>query len=370
MKVQGSSGGQSGHRLCDKLRITVICSLLVTLGGAGLESKGYTAVLRNSSLHFASCSIDSARLVNYYSSSQNTPWGASLNSMSARKLIINADDFGFNRVVTDKIVECHLGGIITSTTLMVNMPAAEYAAGLASLVPEMGVGVHVNLTEGSPISPPEDVFALLGEDGQFPGNAAQTQKLWRARDLLGVVETEIDAQVRRSIDLGIQPTHCDSHHGIHKLPVVRQALCRVLERHGVLKARTPLSHHRLVPEAPFSARLEWLKENGRRGLSIAFHLWSHMQLRLAGIQTPDWKATRSMGLPASSNPRSELIACIRAAPKGVSEILLHPGGFDSEENPSEWRRRTWAEDTLICLDPEVAAVIKDQGFELISFRDL
>jgi len=90
-----------------------------------------------------------------------------------------------------------------------------------------------------------------------------------------------------------------------------------------------------------------------------------------GIRTPAWKATRDMGIPRSNDPKDQLLATIRAAPSGrTSEILLHPGSFGPDEDPSEWRRRTWAEDTPLCTDPEIRAEIEARGIELISFRDL
>ncbi len=290
--------------------------------------------------------------------------------MGARKLIINADDFGFSRGVTDAIIDCHRNGILTSTTIMVNMPAAEYAAEVVRSTPELGVGVHVNLTEGKPIAPADRIPGLLDETGSFPGNAAQSKNLWRAGHLAKQIEIEIDAQIERAISLGITPTHCDSHHGIHKLPVVRRALAKVLLRRGIPKARTPLSRHRKIPGSPLSGWIPWLKHNLRRAPSIAFHMWSHLQLRRAGIRTPNWKATRSMGVPCSGDATSEFIACISAAPVGYSEILIHPGYLGEDENPSEWHRRTWAEDTPLCQDPGVRKKIEELGLELVSFRDL
>lgn len=290
--------------------------------------------------------------------------------MASRRLIVNADDFGYSEAVTDAILEHHWNGIVTSTTLMVNMPAAQYAASMAPKAPRLGIGLHLNLTEGEPIAAPDHVRDLLDANGQFPGNATQSKNLWRAGHLLPQVEAEVEAQVRRARDLGVELTHADSHHGINKMPVVRRALASVLLAHGIGKARTTLSRHRLVPGAPMSARIEWLRLNGRRAPALSVLIWNHYMLKLAGVKVPDWKATRSMGVPAAKDPKSELLACIAAVPRGTSEILLHPGGYRDGENPSEWRRRTWAEDTPLCSDPDVRRRIEELGIELISFRDL
>ncbi|MGA2094374.1 MAG: ChbG/HpnK family deacetylase, partial [Sedimentisphaerales bacterium] len=68
------------------------------------------------------------------------------------RLIINADDFGLCRGVNKGIAEAHATGVLTSATLMANMPAAEEAVEIAHKLSNLGVGVHLNLTEGKPLS--------------------------------------------------------------------------------------------------------------------------------------------------------------------------------------------------------------------------
>ena len=68
-----------------------------------------------------------------------------------KRLIINADDFGLSHGITDGILLTHRKGLLTSTSLMVNQPATEYAVRRAPEVSNLGVGIHLNLTEGSPI---------------------------------------------------------------------------------------------------------------------------------------------------------------------------------------------------------------------------
>ena len=75
-----------------------------------------------------------------------------------KKIIINADDFGITRAVSDAIINVYQNRSLTSTSLMVNMPAAEYAAALAKERPELGVGLHFNITEGCPLSSEMDII--------------------------------------------------------------------------------------------------------------------------------------------------------------------------------------------------------------------
>ncbi len=102
-----------------------------------------------------------------------------------RRLIVNADDFGFAAGVNEGIIEAHVRGILTSTSLMVGRPSAGDAAGLAREHPRLSVGLHYE----------ED-----GPEIDEPGHAARTfaAQLARFRELTGT-----------------EPTHVDSHHHVH-----------------------------------------------------------------------------------------------------------------------------------------------------------
>ena len=87
--------------------------------------------------------------------------------MSEKKLIINADDLGLSRGITDGILVAHQEGVLTSASLMVNQPATEYAVKRLESAPKLDVGIHLNLCQGFPVLPPEQVPSLVGTDGRF-----------------------------------------------------------------------------------------------------------------------------------------------------------------------------------------------------------
>ncbi|PYI83222.1 MAG: hopanoid biosynthesis associated protein HpnK, partial [Verrucomicrobia bacterium] len=75
---------------------------------------------------------------------------------AARRLIVNADDFGRSHSINQAVVRAHREGILTSASLMVNEAAAEEAAALAREHPQLGVGLHLTLVCGSSASPPAE----------------------------------------------------------------------------------------------------------------------------------------------------------------------------------------------------------------------
>jgi len=130
-----------------------------------------------------------------------------------KKLIINADDFGYTPGVTAGIIEAHKNGIVTSTTALTVSPHFKEAMEMAAKVaPTLAIGVHLTLTlrHGVPILPAEKVQSLIGADGTF-----LSQKEIPLVANLDEVEAEWDAQITKFFESGRRPDHIDAHHNIH-----------------------------------------------------------------------------------------------------------------------------------------------------------
>src|SRR5256885_1605152 len=101
-----------------------------------------------------------------------------------KNLIVNADDLGWTEGVNRGIAEAHRNGIVTSSSLLANGAAFASAVELARSTPGLGVGVHLNLSDGEPVAPRELVPTLLNEKDEFAG--AGWTRAGRARgDLIG-----------------------------------------------------------------------------------------------------------------------------------------------------------------------------------------
>src|SRR5499425_154918 len=107
----------------------------------------------------------------------------------SRRLIVNADDFGLTQGVSAGILSAHRHGIVTSTTLLAT--AAIDAEQLAELRDSgLGVGIHVNLTLGRPLSGGR---SLVDGDGRFVRDAQHAA----VRANAGDVEREVTAQIEK-----------------------------------------------------------------------------------------------------------------------------------------------------------------------------
>lgn len=286
----------------------------------------------------------------------------------SKKLIVNADDFGLGKGVTDAIIECHRAGLLTSTTLMVNMPAAEYAIEASRKCPDLGVGIHLVLTQGRPVSASDDVPALVDPDGNFWPHRLQRRKLWFGRDAFEQVVREFTAQIRWAIERGVCPTHCDSHHGIHRMPIAIKAAC-VAVRNELKdpKIRNQMGYSWAQPGAPLASRFLQLKENLPRTLRISGHVINRWVMRRYGIRCPDRKIVPNRLVGGPDDYCEAILASFASLPEGVSEIIFHPGHEDEQVKDKPGTAAIRRVDTKVLLDDRAMAAILENDVKLINY---
>lgn len=243
-------------------------------------------------------------------------------------LIVNADDFGRAPGVSRGIIEAHRRGIVTSTTLMVNLPWSEDAARLARETSTLGVGLHLTFSYGSPVL--TDVPSLLGEDGGFQRDLILLQRQATSAD----IEREARAQLQRFTSLiGRLPTHLDSHQHVHTWSRASEAIARVATAHH-LPVRAVDPGHR-------------------------------MGLRSAGVQTPD-TFVNDFYAPGSMT-RDGLIAALSSCPQaGITELMCHPGYDDEALADSSFRDQREEELRMLCSDA-ARREIERRGIALVDF---
>lgn len=151
-------------------------------------------------------------------------------------VIFNADDFGYSRAINMGIIDAHNYGILTSTTLMANMPGFGHAVELSKENPNLGVGVHLTLTCGRPLL--EGHKTIVKEDGSFR-NLVFYERVNFVVDPEEVY-AEWDAQIQKVIKAGIVPTHLDSHHHTHTFGINREIVIELARKYN-LPVRNNLS---------------------------------------------------------------------------------------------------------------------------------
>jgi predicted glycoside hydrolase/deacetylase ChbG (UPF0249 family) len=273
--------------------------------------------------------------------------------LSTRKrLIVNADDFGFTPDVNRGILEAHRKGILTATTLMANGAAFEDAVRLARETPPLDVGCHLVLIGGRSLLPPH---------GALPASVPELLRALAAGRIR--VYDELAAQVRKILAAGLDPTHLDTHKHTHLAPPVLEAVARLAAEFDIRWVRRPFD----LPITALRGGIPLLKRATSQGLG-ALRGRFHRVLAAHGCRTTDHFA----GFQITGRFRTaELVRLIEELPEGVTEFMCHPGycGDDLRHAPTRLKESRERElEALIA--PETRRALEAHGVELTDYRTL
>jgi predicted glycoside hydrolase/deacetylase ChbG (UPF0249 family) len=152
-------------------------------------------------------------------------------------IIVNADDFGISNDVNRAILTCFEHGVVSSATIMANMPGFEHACELAHKHGLTNrIGLHLNITSGKPLTSgilELPVFCNKKREFCYQKNS----RMRFSRFEKDALTKEIRAQICRCVDMGLQLTHLDSHHHAHTVWPVFCAIKPLLAEYGLKYVR-------------------------------------------------------------------------------------------------------------------------------------
>ncbi len=144
------------------------------------------------------------------------------------KILINADDFGLTKGITDGILKAHTDGVVQSTTLMMNGNAVEYAISEAKKHSSLQIGIHLVLTWGKPLT--NEAAILTDSNGFF--KYTKEEKELKAEDLQAI-KNEWQAQIEAFLATGLPLHHIDSHHHVHGWEPLKPVIIELANRYHV-----------------------------------------------------------------------------------------------------------------------------------------
>ena len=286
-----------------------------------------------------------------------------------KQLIVNADDFGLTAGVTEGILDANRHGIVTSTTLMANGAAFELAVAARLSAPRLGVGVHLNLSEGIPVSPASRIPTLVDEQGRLhlkPGRLLRV--LLRGRIDLNDIETELRAQIARVVRTGIFPTHLDGHKHVHVLPGVDDIVVRLAQEFDIPRVRCPLEEPRRLLHILEAARRDGASSLKQylvgREVSV-FASRFRQKLDKAGLRYP----AHFYGLSYTGFLYTQSIRdLVDRLPEGTSELMCHPGYVDERLAKTGTRLLVEREVEVFALcSPLVKGLVAHSGIGLVNY---
>lgn len=279
-----------------------------------------------------------------------------------KQLIINADDFGLHELINKGIVEGHVAGCVTSTSIMAGGNAFEHAVKLARKYPKLGVGVHLTLVGARPVAR-GDIHTLLTREGDFLPNYGQFAKKYVTGQISQKhIEWEFLCQMQKVVGTGIKITHIDSHQHLHVLPGLAKMIGRVAREFKVDKVRIPAEPISFLGMGDRDIS-RFLAKTVLTGCSLlAKRVYTRM-----GFFFPQ----HFFGMMAGGSMRqSPLMHILKELPDGISEIMVHPGiNTQALELLFPWGYH-WEEELDALKCKEVLESIKKYEIQLINYGEI
>jgi hopanoid biosynthesis associated protein HpnK len=272
---------------------------------------------------------------------------------AARRLIVNADDFGLSPSVNQAVIRAHREGILTTASLMVNEAGFDEAVKLAKENPKLGVGLHLTLLHGHSALPHAKIPGLVNERGEFSNSPVGVgMKYFFDSGLCDQLHAEIHAQFEKFHATGLPLDHLNGHLHLHLHPVIFKILMNDSEKLGIRHIRFTrdclarsrrMSSGYLFYRVSHSAIFEWLSRRARE------------PLRQRNIK----HAQITFGLLQDGRVHEDyILKLLPELPPGDSELYSHPS-LDKFKHEF---------DALI--SPRVREQIKKLGIQLIRYQDL
>lgn len=275
------------------------------------------------------------------------------SAKAARRLIVNADDFGASSSINAAVLEAHRHGILTTASLMVNGAAFTEAVAVALANRSLGVGLHLALCFGSSTLPPARIPALVDSQGEFSRSPVGAgMKYFFSPGAREQLAEEIEAQFDKFAQTGLPFDHVNGHLHFHLHPAIFPILIRCLTKYQVRCVR--LTYDPALIDLPLG-KGRWVY---RASHAIIFKLLagrSRSVLRRMGIRHTDFVfGLLENGLVTESY----VLQLLRVLPSGDSELYSHPSLHDFKPEYEA------------LVSPRVLAAVREENIQLIRYQDL
>ena len=271
------------------------------------------------------------------------------------KLSINADDLGYTPGINQAILDLFNRGLLSSTSLLANMPHSQNAIDGLHACPGLTVGVHLNLTKGRPLLQPEQIPTLVSPGGEFWITKGFYTRVATGRIDLMEVEAELRAQIEHLFEFGIHPSHLDSHSHWHVHPHLRKLVARLAEHYQIPGIRQADLRRTLIPSGV------WLRAATRK------------KQPPSDFRIPDYFFSLHHWMKSDGEPVdlffSEGFRRLIAYPHISLELVTHPGTLHDPNFPPDTlltHQRQWEYDFL--RSPRFGEWLEMMGGQLIRYN--
>ncbi|AZS15485.1 carbohydrate deacetylase [Paenibacillus lutimineralis] len=274
-------------------------------------------------------------------------------------LIVNADDFGLTKSVSEGILYAHQQGLVTSTTAMMNREDIDIALKEAKKFKKLDIGVHLVFNKGFSLSKKQMISSLVDENGQFYKNLYELKETVNLEHL----ETEFSEQINKYIKItGEIPSHIDCHHWNVLYPPFFNVYIHVAQKFK-LPLRSPLIDKNSMTLSQLQNLLGTVSatdlERNRSTLRVV--------IDKSGLYYPDQFISSFFGQNVTTKSFQN---CLLNLEYGITEIMVHPG-YNSEELEKESSYTDMREKEIeILTSEETIKLIQSENIQLVNFNEI
>lgn len=270
-----------------------------------------------------------------------------------KNLIVTADDFGISKEVNDAVESAHMNGILTTTSLMVSEAFAHDAVKRTTIMPNLGVGLHLALSRARPASPPSAIPDLIDKNGILRSDLVGAGfRFFFLPHVRKQLEIEITAQFEAFAKTYLRLDHVNAHNHLHLHPTVLSLILKIGKQHGMKSVRLPI-------------------DPSTRGFGAAcLKPWLALmksRLRKHGIKHND--VLLGLGETGSLNTKT-LISMIDGLSSQTAELMCHPATgpwADMDPHAKDFRHDL---EFKALIDKETLNAIYKNSVMLCAYRDI
>ena len=244
------------------------------------------------------------------------------------RLIVNADDFGLTSGVNRAILDLHQAGVLPSATIMARAPATDEAVEIARATPSLGVGCHIVLLDGDPMSTPAQIPSLADpRTGRFPPTLSTfLKRAFTGQISAQEIEMEARIQIQSLQSRGAALTHIDTHKHTHMFPRVLRPVLRAAHSCGIHAVRNPFEPTWSIEATPGAPFLRRTQVRLLRLLAASFH---RIVAEEGFVTTSGALGVLATGTLDTSTINALLQAIPQGRPSDIYELVTHPGYNDA-----------------------------------------
>jgi predicted glycoside hydrolase/deacetylase ChbG (UPF0249 family) len=258
--------------------------------------------------------------------------------------------------INDGIKKGIEAAVITSVSVMANMPFFDDAVAYLKKHPEVSIGLHFNITEGEPLSPHNKVSTLLREDGNFFYWVSMLVSLFFKSVVYKEIDEELHAQYTKLKSTKLPISHIDSHHHIHLFPTIYKKVIKFATKNNVNSLRCRVFNpYRIFFWLSHPPKLKQLIILCMCVFDSSFLTKKAQMYEVNNLYDIAWD---------SGLDHEKFISYLESLPNGTTELICHPAVMSKTGNRKFLEPRY--KGLTLLTHPKVLKTIKVQNIKLIS----